>query len=322
MKRRKFIKDILTHCYQRSADGGVLFYTYSDYLVYFTLYCQLARKHGIQVLGLCQMPDHVHDSVRAKRKEDLGAFKCELNSTYARLWNGRSKTRGAVLERRYGWAQKFGDKKGRTNLIYVGNNPVERRLVEKAEDYRWNYLAYASSGHPFSEKLAIRDARWPLQKAVREVKAQFQNGKPLNYVQLQRLFAPLERKEKLQLTDYIITTYNCIDYQAAFRFFDSHEDMLTALHATTGSENDINEVFVGKTDAPYAHMTAFLLKNHYVDDIHDIPSLSIDEKYDLFLRLRPEVDLPAKQIGKYLHLPMKTEQDSQAEAFFASNGND
>ena len=322
MKRRKFIKDILTHCYQRSADDGVLFYTYSDHLVYFTLYCTLARKHGIRILGLCQMPDHVHDSVRAKRKEDLGAFKCELNSSFSRQWNDRSRTKGAVLERRYGWAQKLGDKKARTNLIYVGNNPVERRLVEKAEDYRWNYLAYSISCHPFSEKLVIRDARWPLQKAVKEVKTQFNAAKPLNYAQLQRLFAPLDKKEKLQLADFIITTYNCIDYEEAIRFFDSREDMFTALHATTGSEYDINEVFVGKTDAPYTHMTAFLLKNHYVEDIHDILSLSIDEKYDLFLRLKPEVDVPAEQIGKYLHLPMKTEQDTQAEAFYASNGND
>lgn len=53
MKRRKFFKDILTHCYQRSADDGVLFYSYSDHLVYFTSYCVLARKHGIQVLSLC-----------------------------------------------------------------------------------------------------------------------------------------------------------------------------------------------------------------------------------------------------------------------------
>ena len=45
MKRRGFYKDILTHCYQRSADDGVLFYTYGDHLVYFTLYCTLARKH-------------------------------------------------------------------------------------------------------------------------------------------------------------------------------------------------------------------------------------------------------------------------------------
>ena len=44
-KSRKFYKDIINHCYQRTADNGVLFYTVSDHLVYFTLYCVLAKKY-------------------------------------------------------------------------------------------------------------------------------------------------------------------------------------------------------------------------------------------------------------------------------------
>ena len=312
MKRRKFFKDILTHCYQRSADDGVLFYTYADRLVYFTLYCIMARKHGIHVLSLCQMPDHVHDSVRAKRKADLGNFKREVNTFFSKQWNERCHTKGSVLHSRYGWAQKFGDKKGRSNLVYVGNNPVERTLVEKAEEYRWNYLAYATSDHPFSKKLVIRDARWPLQKAVKEVKAQFKAGKPLNYAQLQRLFKPLTREEGQQLTDFIIVTYNCIDYDGAIRFFDSPDDMIMSMHATTGSEHDINEVFIGKSDVPYARMTSILLKNHFVEDIHDIPSMTIDEKYNLLLQLQPQTDALSEQIAQFLHMPLKK----------ASNGND
>lgn len=312
MKRRKFFKDILTHCYQRSADDGVLFYTYGDHLVYFTLYCTLARKHRIQVLSLCQMPDHLHDSIRAKRKEDLGNFKREVNTLFSRQWNDWCRTKGHVLRKRYGWAQKFGDKKGRTNLIYVGNNPVERRLVEKAEDYRWNYLAYAYSDHPFSKRLVIREARWPLQRAVKEVKAQYKAGRPLNHVQLDRLFKPLTREERLQLTDYIISTYNCIDYDAAIRFFDSPGDMLLSMHATTGSEHDINEVFVGKNDTPYNQMTIFLLEKRLVKDIHDILSMTTDEKFDLFLRLRPHTEAMDEQIAKFLHMPLMK----------ASNGND
>ena len=308
MKRRKFYKGILTHCYQRSADDGVLFYTYSDHLVYFTHYCILARKYGIRVLSLCQMPDHIHDSVTADRKEDLAKFKRQVNTDCSRCWNERFHSKGAVLKARYGSAPKLDAKKGRSNLVYVGNNPVERKLVKKAEDYRWNYLAYARSDHPFSDQLTIRNARWPLRKAVREVKLQFRAGKPLNYVQLQRLFQPLNHKESLQLTDFIITTYNCIDFDAAIRFFDSHQDMLTAMHATTGSEHDIKEVFVGKTDAPYVQMAAFLLKNRYLNDIHDLVSLTLDQKYDLFCKLRPITDAPGEQIAKFLHMPLKREK--------------
>lgn len=307
-----FIKGILNHCYQRMEDGGVLFYTYSDHLVYFTQYCIMARKYHIQVLAMCQMPDHVHDSVIAYRKQDLEQFKQYTNSGFVRLRNGQFNLTGSVFESTFGSVPKIGDKKARSNLIYVNNNPVERKLVSEAEQYRWNYLAYAFSDHPFSEKLTLRDARWPLQKAVKEVKAQFKAGKPMNYTELYRLFRPLDRKESLQLTDFIISTYNVIDYKAAIRYFDSYEKLLLALHATTGSEHDLNEIFIGKSDAHYNRMTTILLREGKVQDIHDILSLSVDQKYELFLLLRSETQATAEQIAAFLHMPLKR----------ASNGSD
>lgn len=312
MKRRIFIKGILNHCYQRMEDGGVLFYTYGDHLVFFTQYCIMARKYRIQVLALCQMPDHVHDSILADRKHDFEQFKQYTGAGFVRKRNKRFGLSGPVFECSFGSVPKMGDKKARSNLIYVGNNPVERQLVPFAEQYRWNYLAYAGSDHPFSERLVIRRARWPLQKAVKEVRAQFKAGKPMDYAQLERLFRPLDRKEGLQLTDFIISTYNVIDYQAALRFFGSYEQMLVALHATTGSEHDLNEIFIGKSDAHYNRMTSILLREGKVKEIHEILSLSVDEKYELFLLLRRETYATAEQIAAFLHMPLKK----------ASNGND
>lgn len=305
MKRRIFYKGILNHCYQRSFDGGVLFYTFRDHLVFFTQYCVSARKHHIDVLGLCQMPDHLHDSIRAERRIDLERFKRESLTAFSKKWNQACGTNGAVWEASFGSSVKFGDKNARSNLIYVGNNPVERKLVERAEEYRWNYLAYARSDHPFSETLVLRDARWPLQKAVREIKAQRTVDRPLNYAQLQRLFAPLQSKERLQLTDYIIHSYNVIDYPATIRFFGSYENMLSALHATTGSEHDLNEIFVGKSDAHYVRMTATLLRHGPWTDIHQVLSLDTEEKYELFRLLRRETEAPAEQIANFLHLTFR-----------------
>ena len=305
MKRRIVIRGILNHCCQRTVDRGVLFYTVIDHLAYFTQYCTMARKYNIQVLALCQMPDHIHDSVIAGKKQDLEKFKQDTNSWFAMRWNERYGVEGAVFEQSFGSWPKRGDKNGRSNLVYVGNNPVERRLVEKAEEYRWNYLAYAASEHPFSNKLVIRDASWPLQRAVKEVKAQFKAGKPLQINHLERLFARLGQDEALQLTDFIISTYNCIDYAAALKYFGNYSNMLIALHATTGGEHDAHEVFVGKSDAPYGQMTTYLLQNHFVKEIHEILSLSVDEKYELFLRLRNVADAPGDLIFKFLHLPIK-----------------
>ena len=286
-------------------DLGVLFYTYADHLVFFTQYCAIARKYGIRVLALCQMPDHIHDSIIANRKKDLDKFKQDSLSWFARMRNARAGLKGAVFECSFGSVPKIGDKNVRSNLVYVGNNPVERKLVGEAEKYRWNYLAYARSDHPFSEQLVIRKASWPLRKAIKAVKAQANAGLPLNYALLHRLFSPLDRKESLQLTDFIINTYNVIDYAEASKYFDTFDEMLIALHATTGSEHDLNEVFIGKSDAHYQKMTTILLREGKVKDIHEILSLSADERFELLLLLQRETQASTEQIAAFLHLPLK-----------------
>lgn len=302
MKSRKFYKQIINHCYQRLANGGVLFYTTSDHLVYFTMYCILAQKYGIQVFELCQMPDHVHDAVSTKRLDDLVGFKRELNSRFAKEYNRYYGTNGQLFESPFGSAPKYGDKKARSVIVYIGNNPVDRKLVTYAEEYRWNYLAYAITPNPFSEKIVIRRSSKALRVAVKLVKAQHKAGLPLNYTILKNITKDLTAKELQQFTDYVITTYNVIDYLSASRFFDTYADMLMSMHATTGSEHDLNEVFVGKSDKPYADMIRIVLKYSPVKDIHQILTMDKDQKWELFQLLRKKTDVMAEQIKKLLHM--------------------
>lgn len=305
MRYRKVVRDILNHCYQRSADGGVLFYTSSDHLVFFTLYCVLARKYGIQVLALCQMPDHVHDALVVRQKTDLVRFKRELNSRFAKMYNAYCGTTGPVLERPFGSVPKMSAKKARTLIIYIANNPVERQLVSQAEEYQWGYLDYCICNHPFSEEIVIRRSSKALRTAIRCVRAQFKAGLPMNYTLLNRLSKDLSPAEIAQFKDYIISTYNVIDYRAAARYFDNYMDMLKSIHANTGSEYDLNEVFLGKTDKPYAAMTRLLMEQCGFKDIHEILSLSVERKQELYAILRKQTEVMDEQIFRYLHLPYK-----------------
>ena len=295
----------MNHCYQRTADSGVLFYSYREHLVYFTTYCICARRYDIQVLGLCQMPDHVHDSTKARRKEQLACFKRDLNTSFSRAYNKAWGTKGPVWDSPFGSAPKHGVKQIRTNLVYLGNNPVERILVKTAGQYRWNFLAYSQSDHPFSEPLVVREASWHLRKAIKEVKAQFKAGKPMTYGQLNRLYAPLLPKEAHQLTDFIIGVYNVIDYQAVQAYFGGYDNMMAAMQATTGNGYDLKENFVGKSDAVYYQMTSVLLRELKLADIHDILSFTAEEKYGAFQLLRRETNALSDQIAKFLHLPLK-----------------
>ena len=266
------------------------------------MYCIVAKKYGIKVFSLCQMPDHVHDAVASRSQRDLVEFKRELNSRFAREYNKHCGTQGQVFEMPFGSAPKYGDKKARSVIVYIGNNPVERQLVSHAEEYRWNYLAYAFCPNPFSEKIVIRRSSKALRTAVKVIKAQHKAGKPLNFTLLKNITKELSSGELQQITDFIISTYNVIDYVSAIRFFDTYADMLTAMHATTGSEHDLNEVFVGKSDKPYAQMTSIILSQTDLKDIHQILTMDRDAKWELFLLLRKKTDVMGEQIMKFLHM--------------------
>ena len=304
-RKRSFQKNVLNHCYQRTADGGVIFYSNLDYLVWFTIVCTTARKRKVRILAMCPMPDHTHFSMEAASSSELAAFMRDYSSLFVLEHNKVCHRKGPLFDTPFGSAPKYTDKKVRTNLIYVWNNPPERKLIGKAEDYRWTFLAYAMSDHPFSQKLIIRDSRWPVQKAVKEIKAQFKAGRHLTYALLKRLYKPLTTDEKQQLTDFIISTYNIIDYNAAIKYFNSYDDLLLAVHSTTGSEHDIKESFVGKTDKDYSTMVRIIFRELQPKDIHDILALSKEERYELFQLLRRHTYAMNEQIAKFLHLTVK-----------------
>ena len=117
------------------------------------------------------------------------------------------------------------------------------------------------------------------------------------------LFSKLDLQEKKSLTDFIITTYSVIDYQFSVEMFGSHKNNLVADNASTGSEYEIRERFNGKRDDVYAKMTGLLLRGGFVSDIHDVISMSLENKKKLFYYLKGMTDATSRQIECFLHLP-------------------
>lgn len=304
MKRRnrKFYPGVVNHCYQRTVNGFLLFYDVFDCLVYFTLFCSFIRKHDIGVVGLTLMPDHIHSALDADRKKEMSSCIQEITGTYALLNNIECNRKTPLFRHPFGSAPKKGEKATRTNVIYLGNNPVERGICEKAEQYRWNFLAYAKSDHPFSEKLNLSKASKAMRNAVQEVKRAQEQNKYLGYAILRRLYGKLTSKEKQQLTDFIISKYNVIDYGYSISLFGSYENMIHAMHCTTGSEHDLKEVRVGKSDKCYSEVTVFLKQLLGIKNIHRLFDLSEAQRQELFFTVLKNVEITPQQLAKYLRI--------------------
>lgn len=302
---RKFRTDAVQHIYQISKDGGVIFYDDVDRLVFYTVCSMKARQYGIQVLAMDIMYTHFHESIIAPRKKLMIKYMQDSTALFARLYGKARGRKGDLFRHSFGSVSKKSDKEIRSNLAYVNNNAVEKRLSVRAEDDRWNFLAYHGNVNPFSEKLDRHRMSKYLRFAINQVNGKFEDGRYLNYGLLNTLYKHLNDREKEQLTDYIVTKYMFIDFEAAASYFGSFETMLTAIASNTGNEYGMKENYDGPSDIPYRQMIAICRENGYLCERKKLFNLSEDEKLELFGEFLSQTSADRHKIGKFLHIQLE-----------------
>ena len=296
---------IVQHVYQKSAHGEIIFYSSRDAIVFFTLWCVCARKYGIRPTMLCIMVDHTHGLYPAGDRRELAPFIQECYSRFSWEFNEDCGRRGKLFKANFGCARKFGDKSIRSINAYVANNPVEKKECLRAEEYQWNFLAYARSDHPFSKKLVIRNSRSVMRRTVNEVQALRRRDVPINYRLYDRLFEKLNGEEKHQLIDYIISMYNVLDYGTLLSFYKSYEGMLEAFVNTKGAEYDLNEEYDSYSNRNYQRISEYLEKYCGIEKTKDVIHLPEEKRLALAGILVRKAGFPHYQVRKYLHLPLK-----------------
>lgn len=302
---RKFIEGGVMHVYQRAIHGFNIFYTLSDYLVFYTIFSVFARRFDICALSMCIMIDHFHALLVCESKVRLSRFISSVTALYARLFNETAGRKGQLFDKSFGSAPKITEKQIRTAVPYVFNNPVEKYLTEDPVKYRWNFLAYLSSDCPFSEKLCVSKSSRRLRSAIKEVESCHSLGLWLNYSQLDRLFRCLSEVEREQLIDFIIRTYSVFDWEKLLSYYKSQDMMLLAIRSTTGSEYDIKEEYSRFSDTHY-----FDIERYIKDGLSLTPksllTMSVEEKQGLAKLIESNTGAAMRQIAKYLHLPLNS----------------
>ncbi len=289
------------HIYQRARSGFVVFYSVKDSLVFFTIFSLTAAKHRIRVLGLCLMYNHIHVLVEAEDHKAIARFMQELCSKFSRTYNIRHGLKGSLFST-YGLSNKRGGKQIRTSLAYLYNNPVEDRICKRAEEWHWNFLAYANSDHPYSEKLVLREAAVGMRKAARTVRTLHAHQRPLTYKVLDDLFKSLNINEKKQLVDFIVREYSVIDFKSTISYYGSYGNMLTAFSSNTGSEYDICEPHDPYSGMAYRKMTHHLASDKRFSGIEDVLQLPAEERIAYLNELAIACGVSLNHARKFLRI--------------------
>jgi hypothetical protein len=299
--RRKYNGEAFEHVFQRAKQYRVIFYSSEDRLVFYTIFSIMAWRYGVSVLALALMYNHYHTLFKSVLPKVRALFIGTVTSTYAKAFNRDSGHKGALFEKAYGNALKLGEKKVRTTVSYCYNNSSEKRLVVRAEQDRWNFLAYIDNDHPFSEPIILEKASARLRAALKEVDAHVADHAYLRYGCIRRLFGGLSAREKEQLTDYIISRYLPIDKELLLSFYKDYDSMVMAINSNTGSEYDIREEYRNDSDEPYTQMIKMLSASSFASNPHRILSASPEMKARIASVLRRTTSAQEYQIGRFLH---------------------
>lgn len=300
--KRKFIKEQMNHTYQRTVSGFNIFYEVEDYLVYYTIFSVMSRRYGMVVYGLCLMIDHIHTLTSTSSCKTFSKFMSNVAIQFVKEYNRYHNRVGPLFSECFGSAPKAGLKLLRTAIAYLFNNPVERLLCKRAQEYRWNFLAYAASDNPFSDPLVLKKASRRLRRALKEVDGTVKRNEYMTYVQLKRMFVGMDAREKNQLIDYIIVRYNIIRYDdLTTKCYDGYENMLMAINSNAGSEYEVQELRYGRSDAEYRYLYKYVHEKGF-KDAGEVISLPADAKFKLMVDMMNETSVSKLQICKFLHL--------------------
>lgn len=300
--RRKFYPEVYQHIFQHAIDYRLLFYSMTDRLVFLTIFSVVSIRYGVVVLALALMYNHFHCLIKTTSSKVMSLFIGTVTSTFAHAFNREIGREGAIFEKAYGNSTKASDKKVRTCISYNYNNSVEKGLFTRAEDDRWNFLAYLDNNHPFSEPIEIEKASKKLRSSLKEVDHHFEDQAYLNYATVRRLFKGLSSKETEQLLDYAISRYLPINKDELLGFYKGYEEMVMAINSNTGSEYDIQEEYNNDSDRIYTQMLDLIEKSSFGEKPASVIMASHENKIQIANILKRHTAAKDYQIARVLHL--------------------
>ena len=299
---RKLPPDTYQHICQQTIGRCIIFYSREDRLVYYTIFSVMARNYKVSVLALALMFDHLHYLIKVMMRETYAKFVGVTTSTFVMAYNRDSGRKGALFRKAYSNSPKRRDKDVRTCIAYDYNNSVEKKLFSRAEQDRWNLLAYIDDSHPFSKPIDRKTASRKLLRSMDAANRFHKRNEFLDYPVVRKLFDGLVNTECEQLLDFIISLYLPIDREKLLGYYKSYKDMVIAINSNTGSEYNLDEVYDPESHQCFVQMLEITRKSSFADDPRSIIVASDAKKWQIAEALMNRTDATLGQVKRFLHL--------------------
>ena len=131
---------VIHHVMNRGSRKGVLFTDRDDYLAFERLLVKARQIFLVRIIAYCLMSNHWHLLLCPQTAMNLSRFMQWVTGTHATMFRRKTDTvgQGAVYQARFLALPIEGHFHLVTTWRYIERNPVEARLVKRAEDWRWS----------------------------------------------------------------------------------------------------------------------------------------------------------------------------------------
>jgi putative transposase len=131
---------VLYHACNRGSRKGALFTSPEEYTAFESLMAYGRELKGMRIIAYCLMVNHWHLLLWPEHDGDVSRFLHWLTGTHASRYRRQTKTvcQGAVYQSRFRAVGVQDPLHYLRVCRYIERNPVEAKLVTRAEDWLWS----------------------------------------------------------------------------------------------------------------------------------------------------------------------------------------
>lgn len=134
-------EDAYYHVMNRGRARQKIFHSEEYYIEFLKTLEEANSRFGVEVLSYCLMNNHYHLLLKTP-EGNLGRVMRHINGVYTQRHNRLKKTDGSVFRGRYKAISVEEDSYQLQLSRYIHRNPVEARIVDSLEEYRWSSYKY------------------------------------------------------------------------------------------------------------------------------------------------------------------------------------
>jgi putative transposase len=149
------------HITQRGNYRQTVFENGADYLQYLQWLKEYSEKYSLKIWAYCLMSNHVHFIAVPAEQDSMARTFNMLHMRYSQYGNAKQEAAGHLWQGRF-FSCVLDERHLYAGVRYVENNPVEARMVKKAEQYKWS----SARSHVLGEADAVLSKDCYLVKSI------------------------------------------------------------------------------------------------------------------------------------------------------------